>query len=111
MTAWLFLALVSYLILADIACRECRRELTEENEMPIEDDDANLMVLVKGTERYIFLYGDDRQAEALRTLGRFASNPDLSFTWYDAAVLSQEMRQRNAEQREAGARKINLRAK
>jgi hypothetical protein len=26
-------------------------------------------------------------------LGRFASNPNLSFTWYDAAVLSQKIRQ------------------
>jgi hypothetical protein len=25
-------------------------------------------------------------------LGRFASNPELSFTWYDAAVLSQKVR-------------------
>jgi hypothetical protein len=29
----------------------------------------------------------------LRTLGRFASNPELSMTWYDAAVLSQKVRQ------------------
>jgi hypothetical protein len=26
-------------------------------------------------------------------LGRYASNPELSFTWYDAAVLSQKIRQ------------------
>jgi hypothetical protein len=25
-------------------------------------------------------------------LGRYASNPDLSFTWYDAAMLSQKVR-------------------
>ena len=25
-------------------------------------------------------------------LGRYASNPELSFTWYDAAVLSQKIR-------------------
>ncbi len=48
--------------------------------------------LVKGRERYIFLYEDSQRAEALRTLGRFASNPELSFTWYDAAVLSQKVR-------------------
>ena len=27
-----------------------------------------------------------------RVLGRYASNPDLSFSWYDAAVLSQKIR-------------------
>lgn len=53
----------------------------------------NAMVLVKGEERYIFLYADDHQPEVLRTLGRFASNPELSFSWYDAAVLSQRIRQ------------------
>ena len=54
--------------------------------------DINVLALVKGEERYIFLFDDQNRAEALRTLGRFASNPDLSFTWYDAAVLSQKIR-------------------
>ena len=55
--------------------------------------DINVLALVKGEERYIFLYDDERKSEALRTLGRFASNPELSFSWYDAAVLSQKIRQ------------------
>ena len=55
--------------------------------------DINVLALVKGSERYIFLFDDDHRSDALRTLGRFASNPDLSFTWYDAAVLSQKIRQ------------------
>ena len=54
--------------------------------------DINVLALVKGTERYVFLYDDASRAETLRTLGRYASNPDLSFTWYDAAVLSQKIR-------------------
>ena len=55
--------------------------------------DINVLALVKGTERYVFLYDDVSRAETLRILGRYASNPDLSFTWYDAAVLSQKIRQ------------------
>src|SRR5512134_2552825 len=55
--------------------------------------DINVLALVKGEERYIFPFDDQNRAEALRTLGRFASNPELSFTWYDAAVLSQKIRQ------------------
>jgi hypothetical protein len=55
--------------------------------------DINVLALLKGSERYIFLYNDSRRAETLRTLGRFASNPELSFSWYDAAVLSQKIRQ------------------
>jgi hypothetical protein len=59
--------------------------------------DINVLALVKGEERYIFLYDDEHRSEALRTLGRFASNPELSFSWYDAAVLSQRVRQAPAE--------------
>ncbi len=55
-------------------------------------DEVNVLALVKGEERYVLLYTDDNRAEALRVLGRFASDPDLSFTWYDAAVLSQKIR-------------------
>ncbi len=55
-------------------------------------DDLNIVALVKGNERYVFLYHDCDRAPLLRTLGRFASNEELSFTPYDAAVLSQEIR-------------------
>jgi hypothetical protein len=55
--------------------------------------DINVLAMVKGEERYIFLYDDEHRSDALRTLGRFASNPELSFSWYDAAVLSQRIRQ------------------
>src|SRR6266550_1667009 len=61
--------------------------------------DINVLALVKGEERYIFLYDDEHKSDALRTLGRFASNPELSFSWYDAAVLSQRIRQTAMEQR------------
>ena len=60
--------------------------------------DINVLALVKGKERYVFLYDDASRAETLRTLGRYASNPELSFTWYDAAVLSQKIRQESQQQ-------------
>ncbi len=55
--------------------------------------DINVIALVKGGERYVFLYDDDSRDEALQSLGRHAANPDLSFSWYDAAVLAQKIRQ------------------
>lgn len=64
--------------------------------------DINVLALVKGEERYIFLFDDSRRTECLRTLGRYASNPDLSFSWYDAAVLSQRIRQTAQEETKAG---------
>ena len=66
--------------------------------------DINVLALVKGEERYIFLFDDSHRAEALRTLGRYASNPDLSFTWYDAAVLSQKIRKIAATQPDLSSR-------
>ena len=55
--------------------------------------DISIVAIVKGEERYVFMFDDDTRAETLRTLGRYASNPELSFSWYDAAVLSQKIRQ------------------
>ncbi len=54
--------------------------------------DINVVALVKGEERYIFLFNDSQKSETLRTLGRYASDSRLSFSWYDAAVLSQKVR-------------------
>ncbi len=68
--------------------------------------DINVLALVKGSERYVFLYDDASRAETLRVLGRFASNPELSFTWYDAAVLSQKIRQEG--QKQAFSRRFNM---
>lgn len=53
----------------------------------------NVVGIAKGKERYVFLFDDNNRVEALRMLGRFASNPDLSFTWHDATRLSQAMRE------------------
>jgi hypothetical protein len=71
----------------------CRMEICLVN------DDINVLALIKGKERYIFLYDDSQRAETLRMLGRHASNPELSFSWYDAAVLSQKIRQEERQQR------------
>jgi hypothetical protein len=55
--------------------------------------EINVLALVKGEERYVFLFDDDNRVETLRQIGRYAANPELSFTWYDAAVMSQKIRQ------------------
>jgi hypothetical protein len=57
------------------------------------DAGANYVAYAKGEERYVLAYWDDQIEGAFRTLGRWASNPELSFSWYDAACLSQQIRQ------------------
>ena len=59
--------------------------------------EINVLALIKGEERYIFLYDDNNRTETLRTLGRFAADPQLSFSWYDAAVLSKKVREMAAD--------------
>ena len=54
--------------------------------------EINVLALVKGEERYVFLYDERSIDTLLEQLGRHASDPELSFTWYDAAVLSQRVR-------------------
>lgn len=53
----------------------------------------NVIALVKDSERYVFLFDDDSIAATLKQFGKFAADKALNFTWYDAAILSQKMRQ------------------
>ncbi len=52
----------------------------------------NVLALVKDSERYVFLYDDESPEKLMHTLARYASDEELSFSWYDAAVLSQRVR-------------------
>ena len=59
--------------------------------------EMNVLALVKNSERYVFLYDDDSLNSVLQTLGRYAADEELSFSWYDAAVLSQKVRKLKQE--------------
>ncbi len=61
------------------------------------DASVNIIALVKDGERYVFLYDENSYSELLQTLGRHAADPELNFTWYDAAVLSQKVRRLKQE--------------
>jgi len=54
--------------------------------------DINVIALVKGTERYVFLYDDESHEQAIEAIARHAANPELNFTWYDAAMLAEKVR-------------------
>ena len=54
----------------------------------------NVLALIKGRERYVWLYTDDNRRETLRQIGRAAADPELSLTWQDAAVLSAKLIER-----------------
>ena len=52
----------------------------------------NVLALIKGNERYVFVYDDRSRDPLLESFRAAAADPDLSFSWYDAAVLSDKAR-------------------
>ncbi len=64
---------------------------TDVGNAPDESGARNVLAMVKNDERYVFLYDSCAASRQLllRTLVRFAADRELSFTEYDAAVLSQ----------------------
>lgn len=56
------------------------------------DKEINVLALVKGEEKFIFLFDDANRDQTLRQLARFAADPELEFSWYDAAMLSRKIR-------------------
>ena len=57
------------------------------------DEDIRVLALAKGCERFVFTFYAKDNGEVLRILGSMAANEELSFSWYDAAVLSQKVRE------------------
>ncbi|MEY2724719.1 MAG: hypothetical protein RLZZ458_586 [Planctomycetota bacterium] len=57
----------------------------------------NVLALVRDGQRYVFLF-DDASVDALRAkLAEFAEDPELDFTWLDAATLSRRVREMQNE--------------
>ncbi|MDE2470773.1 MAG: hypothetical protein KGL35_19020 [Bradyrhizobium sp.] len=55
--------------------------------------DVRISMFTKGAEHYVLCFNDRKSAgEALRMLGRWAGNSELSINWYDAASWAQRLR-------------------
>jgi hypothetical protein len=52
----------------------------------------NILALIKGRERYIFVYDDASRVPLLDAFRDQAADPRLSFSWFDAAVLTEKAR-------------------
>lgn len=73
----------------------------------MDQQDVNVLALVKGKERYVFMYNEKNREVLLETFARYASDPELNFTWYDAAALSQRVRNERRKAEIEAARKAN----
>lgn len=57
----------------------------------------NVLALIKGTERYVFVYDDDSRPALLEAFQSIAADPELTFTWHDAAVLTEKAREQTGD--------------
>ena len=50
----------------------------------------NVLALIKGAERYVFVYDDDSRERLIDTFRDQAADPNLSLNWFDVAVLTEK---------------------
>jgi hypothetical protein len=54
--------------------------------------ELNVLALIKGNERYVYVFDDDSRDQLIDALRDQAANPELSLSWFDAAVLTEKAR-------------------
>lgn len=55
----------------------------------------NVLALLKGHERYVFVYDDESHEQLLTAFRDQAADPRLSFTWFDAYLLTDKAREQS----------------
>ena len=53
----------------------------------------NVLYHIAGDQKYIWIFDEANRDATLRQIAKDAANPDLSLSWYDAAVLSKKARE------------------
>jgi hypothetical protein len=61
----------------------------------------NVLALIKGNEQYVFVYDDDSRQPLIDAFRDAAADPRFSFTWFDAAVLTEKAREQARNNRAA----------
>jgi hypothetical protein len=54
--------------------------------------ELNVLALIKGDERFIFVYDDDSRDALIEELRHKAADPAVALNWFDAAVLTERVR-------------------
>jgi hypothetical protein len=55
--------------------------------------ELNVLALIKGEERYVYVYDDASRSLLIDTFRDQAADPGLTFTWFDAAILTEKARE------------------
>jgi hypothetical protein len=58
----------------------------------------NVLALIKGEERYVYIYDDASRQTLLEAFHDQAADPALSLNWFDASVLTQKAHEQTAEE-------------
>lgn len=64
--------------------------------------ELNVLALLKGNERYVYVFDDGSRAALIDAFRDQAADPRLSLTWFDAAVLTEKARQQDQAPADAG---------
>lgn len=60
---------------------------------PALTQELNVIALFKGRERFIFVYDEESRDTLLDEIRNKAADPDVPINWFDAAVLTQRVRE------------------
>jgi hypothetical protein len=55
--------------------------------------DVNVVALLKGHDRYIYVFDEDSRQQLIDAVRDQASDPKHLLSWFDAAVLTERIRQ------------------
>jgi hypothetical protein len=55
--------------------------------------EVNVLALVKGRERFVYVFDDDSRQEFIDAVRDHAADPRLSLSWFDASVLTRKARE------------------
>jgi hypothetical protein len=68
--------------------------------------ELNVLALIKGGERYVYVYDDASREKLIATLRSQAADPALSLSWFDVAVLTDRTREQTAAPRATPAPRL-----
>ena len=57
----------------------------------------NVLALIKGEERYVYIYDDESRESLLEAFQEHAAADALSLNWFDVAVLTQKAHEQASE--------------
>lgn len=64
--------------------------------------ELNVLALIKGSERFLFVYDDESKDALIDDIRDKAADPAVALNWFDAAVLTERVRNPEAQPNSAG---------